>query len=371
MLKELVEKRRKLIAEYDAIKKQAETEKRSVYNNEERTKINELKLSIDEIDATIDTEKSMTEARSKKIDLITVNTPNIQIAKNDDEFRSFLQTGNGGKWTMPGEEFEKRATITTSSNSQLKYTDMAEGLSINEQELVLQSLGAQVSFFDSGNIDYPSMSAIVGTFGTEDNQVSDQSLTTAKKTLTPTFVSASLEISKTFIAQSKQKNIDDLKNALVYAVQKAVEKRTIDSMASLSNVLSGATGTTRSLHGIVLNMEASINGAGTGYVFSTAGTEKAKKAKIDAGSGQLVWRDGIVNGYSAKRSTLMSNSGHAYYGDFKSVVMAYWGGVTIELVTDSTLARKGNVLVIASTLADGSYTDANKIAVAKNILTSF
>ena len=35
-----------------------------------------------------------------------------------------------------------------------------------------------------------------------------------------------------------------------------------------------------------------------------------------------------------------------------------------------TLARKGNVLLIASGLADGGYTDANKVAVAKNIASA-
>lgn len=159
---------------------------------------------------------------------------------------------------------------------------------------------------------------------------------------------------------------------MVFAVQKAVEKKAIDSMATLTNVTSGATGSTGlSLHGITLNMEAAINGAGTGYIFSKNGVERAKKAKIDAGSGQLVWKDGIVNGYKAVRSSLMTNAGHAYYGDFRSVVMAYFGeGITLEIISDSTLARKGSVLIIASGLADAGYTDANKIAVAKNILTS-
>jgi hypothetical protein len=68
------------------------------------------------------------------------------------------------------------------------------------------------------------------------------------------------------------------------------------------------------------------------------------------------------------RSTLQTNANHGYLVSKDAVAMAYWGdGIQIEIITDATLGRKGNVLLIASALADGSYTDANGIALIKNV----
>lgn len=363
MLKNLIEKRSALIAEYDALKNKVfEVEKRSVFSNDELVKVNELKQQIEELDLSIKAEKEMEEKRSTKIEVVAQSAPNIITNRNqiENEFRSLIVNGQG-KMNVGFEQLESRATVTTSTNSHFKHSQMADNVSIDNGELVLESLGAKKYFFDSGNVDFPAISNIIGTFaGSEGGTVADASLSSAKKTLVPSFVSASIEVTKSFIAQSKPQNILDIMAELRYGIEKAVEKRALDSMSGLTAVASGST-----LYGSVLNLEAAMNGAGTGYIFSKSGVAKAKQSKVGTDQG-MVWANGMVNGYVAKRSTLIS-ADHAYFGDFRSVGLAFWGDITLEVITDATLARDGKVLVIASALADGSFLDANKVKVIKNV----
>lgn len=356
MNKELIEKRKALIAEFDAIKVKAETEKRSAYTNEERTRVNEIKIELSDIDARIADEKEINEKRNVKLDLLTQATPTVESVQAKDEFRSFIQSGKAGKFTMPMSEFEKRATVTTTSNPSFKFTDMKDGLSVAEHELVLQKLGGQVAYFDAGNVDYPSITNIIGTFGTEDSTIADQSLVSVKKTLVPTFVSASIEVSKSFLLQSKSKNIDDLKNALVYGIQKAVERRVLNSLSGATSA-TGSTAFNKAIHA-----ESLILGTGTGYIASKDAVKSMKQEKVDAGSAVMTMTNGQVNGYPALRSTL-ATANNVYYGDFSATVQAYWGdSITLETITDGSMARKGNVLIIASAMADGSVIDFNKVA---------
>jgi hypothetical protein len=372
MLKTLVEKRSALIAEYEKIKNKVEDEKRSAYSNEEREQINKIKLDIEDLDAKIGDEKFIDEKRNAKLDTV-VGAKGSELIKDKSlisEFRSYLESNRfGEKFTIPFYDFEKRATVTTTSNSQLKFTDQFEGLSVNDSDLVLSKLGVKTYYFDSGAVDFPSMSEIVGTFqGTVDTTVSDQSLTTNKKTLTPTFVTASIEVSKEFIKQSKQANIQNLMAELQFAVQKALEKRTIDSFSTVTAIVSGATGVTTTFHNAAVQMEAALNGVPSGYIFASAGYAKGKVSKKDAGSGEFAISNGMLNGYPVMRSTLQTNVNHAYLINASAVAMGIWGdGITIELISDATLGRKGNILILASCMADGSYLDANKIALIKNV----
>ena len=82
-------------------------------------------------------------------------------------------------------------------------------------------------------------------------------------------------------------------------------------------------------------------------------------------------QDGMINGYAAKRSALQSNANDVYFGDFvNGLSMAMFGeGISVEMVTDSTLARKGNVLLIVSALADAKVVDSSRLNVFKSVHT--
>lgn len=362
MIKNLIEKRAKALADLKDLNA------KETIDAEQRAKIDTLKKEVADFNTRIaDLQFQDEQERQEAKQAFLKNEK--KDANLVTEFRSFLSGERGGeKFLLPFEDFNKRATITTTSNSHFKFTDQHAGLSINDSDLVLPSLGVKTWYFESGAIDFPSISQIVGTFGSEDNSVSDQTLTSNKKTLTPTFVSASIEVSKVFLNSSKPENIQNLMDELKYAVDKALEKRTIDTFSTLTAIASGATGVSTTFHNASIQMEAALVGAPSGYIFSSSGTARAKNSKKDSGSGEFVWKDGIVNGYPAKRSTLQTNANHGYLITAGAVAQAYWGeGVTIEMITDATLARKGNVLLIASAMADGSYLDANKIAVVKNV----
>lgn len=370
-MKHLVEKRNQLIAEFDKIKNALEAEKRTAYSNEEREAVNKIKIDLEELDKKIADEKFIEEKRNQKLDLISLNQPELVKDRKGlvSEFRSFLLNERyGEKFILPYDRIEERATITTSSNSHFKFTDQNPGLSVNDSDLVLGRAGVKTYYFDKGAVDFPKISEIVGTFGSEDSSVSDQTLTSGKVTLTPTFVSASLEVSKVFLATSKEKNIQDLMFELQLAVAKALEKRTIDTFSTLTAIASGATGVTTGFYNAAVQMEKAINGSPSAYIFSANGIAKGKVAKSDSGSGLFAIQNGMCNGYPVFRSTLQSNANHGYLISANAVAQAYWGdGVQIEMITDATLGRKGNVLLIASAMADGSYLDSNKIAVIKNV----
>jgi hypothetical protein len=374
-LKNLIEKRSALIAEFDKIKQNLESEKRTAYSNEEREAVNKIKIEISDIDSRIADEREIEEKRNSKLDFLSKERPSL-VTKDTDiysEFRSFANGGNSqyvqdGKFQMPFEVL-KRSTITTSSNSNYNYVDQKVGVSVNDSDLVLAKLGVTPFYFESGSVDHVSMSEISATFGTEDSTVSDATLTTASKRLNPAFVSASIEVSKKWLAQSKPENIQALVAELNLSINRAVEKRTIDTFSTLTAIASGATGVSTTFVNAAVLMEAAINGAPTGYIFYKDYFAKGKVSKQDAGSGLFAIMNGQMNGMPVIRATssLMTNTTHAYLIDKNAVAMAYWGtGISVEIIQDATLARKGNVLLIASALADGSYIDANKVAIIKN-----
>jgi len=365
MINELIEKRNSFIAEYDALKAKLSTEKRSAYNPDELTRVNEIKIEIENLDKQIEVEKDLTEKRNKKLDFVTVNTPSINSDKFENDFVSFLKEGRSGKFHIPFSEIEKRSTITTSSNSSFKFTD-SQGLSLIDDDLVLGKAGVKTWYFTEGAVDMPSMSGLIGTFGTEDNSVSDASLTTAKKTLTPTFVSASLEVSKVFLKTAKAETINGMIAAMKHAIDKGLEKRTIDTFSNLTST-TGVTAST-TMFNTVVKMEEALIGTPSAYILSSKGMSRAKLAKKDSGSGEFVYSNGSINGYPAYRSTIQTNILHGYLVSAGAVAQAYWGdGITVEYITDATISRKGNVLILVSALADGSYIDANGVTVFKNL----
>lgn len=354
--KQLKEQRSNLLTEMKSIRDLMTKEKRAEFSDAEKEKLTKIKEQLDSLKEQISSLEAIEAEEAVEAERSFKGQPS-KVEKRDANFASFVKEMRAGKHVIPMDEIESRATVTTSSNSQFKFTDMSEGVSVNHGELVLESLGAQKAYFDSGNVAYPSMSTIVASFGTEDNSVSDQALTTASQTLVPSFVSASIEVSKAFIAQSKAKNIEDLKNALIFAVEAAIEKRALTHLTGATT----ATGATNFAKAV--NAEANVNGSGTGYVAGRKATSQMKLENVDAGSGIKTWKDNEVNGYPAKRSIYTSAITDVFYGDFRSVVKAMFGeGITLEMVTDGTMARKGNVLIIASALADAKCTDFNKVA---------
>lgn len=372
-LTELIEKRESLLKRYNEMKEKRESEKRSTYTQEEFTEINNLNIELDEIEKTIESEKELEAKRNKKLDDIA----SISIfSKKDDEvvssFRSFLaneNTNNNEKFKLSFESI-KRATVTTAANSNWSYQDQVPNLQIADSELILNKIGVPVYYFDSGEQAIPSLNELIGVFGTEDASNADQTFSDAKKVLKPSFVSASIEVSKVFLKSAKSETINQLMSELKLAIDKAVEKRTIDSLSSLSAVSGYGTGNTTGVtfHNAVVEMESALIGKPSAYIFSAKGIGKSKTAKLDSGSGMFVNQNNTINGYPALRSTLMTNQWHGYLVDAKAMAMAYWGdGIEVAQITDATLARKGNVLLIATALADGSYLSSAKHAVIKNV----
>jgi hypothetical protein len=363
MLKQLIEKRSALFADLDKIRNQRENEKRE-YTEKEHTDVNDLLLKIDDNEKQIQLESKIAEKRNMKLDGIAAQDANVNISNNKDyvqEFRNLALQGQG-KMTVPYNSIQKRTTITTTSNAAFKYTDQVAGLSIDNGELVLDSLGASKTYyFESGSQAFPSITSIEAAFASaEGTSVADRTLTSASKTLNPTFVSASIEVTKTFLASSKPENIADLMAELRYAIEKQVEARAFNSMTGLTAASTGGT-----LHAGVLAAEAAVKGSLAGYVFNAAGTSKAKQSKV--GTDQtMVWSNGMVNGYPAKRSVL-SPANYGYALAPGSIGKAYWADFGIEIVTDSTLAREGKVMIIASALADSGCLDNNKVAIIKNV----
>jgi hypothetical protein len=364
MLKSLIEKRTALFAEYDALKAKLETEKRTAFTNEEREAVNKIKLDIEELDNQIKVEKDIEEKRNAKLDILSVSAPAI-ITSNHKDFAAELRNlglAGQGKMSVPFNAYEKRATVTTSTNAAFKYTDQVPGLSIDNGELVLDALGAaKTYFFESGAQSFPSISPIdAASASSEGASISDVTLTSAAKVLTPTFKSASVEVTKVFLASSKPENIADLIAELRFSLEKQVEK---DAFSSMSGLTAASTGST--LYASVLNMEAAIRGPLAGYVFNAAGVAKAKQSKVGTDQ-KMVWENGFVNGYAAKRSVL-SQSNYAYALAPNSIGKAYWGDIQIEVISDSTLARAGKVLLIASVLADAGCLDNNRVSIIKNV----
>lgn len=247
---------------------------------------------------------------------------------------------------------------------------------------IMQSLGATVLTNLVGNLDVPRLIAGTAPAGKAENANADEvSPTTAQLQLRPKRLPAYIDVSEQLLAQSSSAIESMLRshlNAQMGAVREAAffhgtGTAMAEGIAATSGIGSVAGGTNGAAptfaHMLALEEAVDATNALMGSVAYASNGQIRKKLKgtLENPSGtDATWilsKDGTINTYRAEFTNAISRtltkgtaSGVAsaiFFGNFADYVVAYWGGLNLELVRDKANAIAGLYTLVASTYYDG------------------
>ena len=259
---------------------------------------------------------------------------------------------------------------------------------LREQPLV-QRLGATVITGASGDIQFPRVSAkAVGQWALELGAAADATMEMDDLLLSPKKVAAKTRYSRMLLTQGGP-SVDaaisaDIAAALNAAIDTAAFTGSgasgqplgiLDTTGVINKDTAGATNTT-DLAALVTDMEASLiaEGAAEGatYVFSPKAGNLAKlAAQVDSVSGLWNMDANNVNGYNALISGYLPNVsatlGRVVMGNFRQLVLAYFGSGIDILVDPYTLGENGNIKLVATRFVDLGARQAKAFAICEDV----
>ena len=249
---------------------------------------------------------------------------------------------------------------------------------------VMNQLGATVLTGLSGNLDIPILTAGTAAAKKAENAAADEvSPTTSQLSLTPKRLPAFIDISDQLLSQSSSAIEAMLRGHLtaqMLATQETAffhgggtnEANGVAGTTGIGAVVSGAANGAAPNYGNIISLEEKVdaqNALQGGLAYATNGQIRAKlkqTSKQTSGvEGNFIISDGSpnsINGYRAeftnaiKRTLTKGNqslSSAIFFGNFADYVVAYWGGLNLELLRDSTNAKTGLHTLVANTYYDG------------------
>lgn len=265
---------------------------------------------------------------------------------------------------------------------------------------VLRSAGATVLEGMVGNLDVPRIVAGTAPAKKTENASADEvSPTTAIASFSPQRLPAYIDVSEQLLRQSGSAIEAILRshisNQMVAVQEKAFfhgtgtsEAMGIAAVSGIGSVAGGTNGLAPALSHIVdLESAVDIQNAllGNLHYFSNAKVRgKLKKtAKISSTDSMTLLDDragSLLNGYSplftnAISSTLTKGNSSGvcsaiFFGNASDYWIAYWGGISLELVRDKTNAVSGLYTLVASTYYDGDLIRPKSFAAMLDALTA-
>jgi HK97 family phage major capsid protein len=308
--------------------------------------------------------------------------------------RAFVRRRN------PWERRDLTATGGTSLN-QGGMTIQTDKLGLADDfynRLVLRQGGATVLENLQGNLDLPRyVQPSNPAHKTENETAAEVSPTTSMLSLSPKRLPAFVDISDQLMRQSSVVIETIVRNNLNSQLLGHMENIFINGggtsqpsgilqTSGIGDVAGGTNGAAPDWADIVnLETEVAQDNADIGsvhYVTNTKVRGKLKQtAKVSSTDSVMVWSaDNSLNGYvplvtNACPSTLTKGSSGAVcsaiiFGNLQDLIMAFWGGLSFELIRDSATAKVGMHLLYVSVYYDGGVLRAQSFAAMKDALTT-
>lgn len=265
---------------------------------------------------------------------------------------------------------------------------------------VLEQSGAMVLQGLVGNVDLPRY--VQGTAPlkkTENEAAGDTSGTFTALSLSPKRLPGYCTISDQLIAQSSEAVETfvggQIRNAMASVKEIAFfhgggtsEPTGIAGTAGIGSVVGGTNGAAPDWADIIdLETEVAIDNAldgQVGYFTNSKVRGKLKKTLITATYGDAhIWDRTVgtpLNGYQAKvtnaiKSTLTKGSASGtcsaiFFGNAADFVVAYWGGLSLEIVRDTTDAKAGQRTLVANQYYDAGVLRAQSFSAMLDALTA-
>lgn len=250
---------------------------------------------------------------------------------------------------------------------------------------IMRGLGATVLEGLVGNLDLPRIiSGSVPVKKTENEAAGEYTPTTGMLSLTPKRLPAFIDISDQLLMQSSSAIEAILRSHLanqMLAVQEAAffhgggtsEAQGIAGTSGIGSVAGGTNGLAPTwAHLVGLETEVDTDNALMGRLaYATNGQIRGKlktTPKVASTDSIMLLDDrnpNSVNGYGISFSNAISRTltkgastgvnvcSAIFFGNFADYVIGYWGGLNLQLITDSTNAKLGMKTLVANTYYDG------------------
>lgn len=351
--------------ELDAIINTGEAENREL-NEDETNKMAELRTGIEELKAQV------AEEERKNVEL-NKNKSNVKMSKEirlfdlikgivdgnlDDEQRAYVQ----------GNNINMRAAIqaTTTDHGEEVVPEDKKRLELAIRNAsVLNRIGA--TWFNNavGNISIPKYSGSqVFWAGAENSDAQDGAGTFEEVTLSPKRLTAYIDISRQFLAQTSESAESILINDLAAAVAEKLDETVFGCESGSTTtpagllydgndyIVTGGTLADMSFDS-VLNLEELVEEKnGTNFIFITDPKVKYSLRGVQMASGlQFVWENGEIDG----RKAVVSNSvceGGLICMDPRDLAVASWDQDMQITVDPYTRAGKNQIRIVINYLVD-------------------
>jgi HK97 family phage major capsid protein len=248
---------------------------------------------------------------------------------------------------------------------------------------IMRSLGATVLTGLTGNLDIPRLVAGTAAAGKAENAAADEvNPTTLQLSLKPKRLPAFIDLSDQLLVQSSsaiESMIRSHLTAQMLATQEAAffhgggttDANGIAGTSGIGSIVGGTNGlapTYAHLVGLEEKVDAQ-NALANALAYATNGQIRQKlKLTPKQGSGvegNFILSDlapNTINGYRAAFTNAISRTltkgsssvaSAIFFGNFADYVVAYWGGLNLELIRDSANAKLGLHTLVANTYYDG------------------
>jgi len=271
--------------------------------------------------------------------------------------------------------------VTAGSGSQFIGTTQRGDLFIDVllNKMCCSTLGVKVLSGLRGNLKIPKLSAgaTYGWRATTNAALAESTPTTTQIELSPKSGGTFIDVDKQLLIQSEPSIDSILMNNLLNVCALGLDKAILHGTGANGQPTGiAATSGVGSVVGTALTYAGALsflskieiaNADVKTMSFCTTPAVKAALMSREKISGYPVFimQDGQLIGYPVMVSNQIS-AGYIVFGDFSKIILALWGGVDLQVVTDSTLAVAGLQRIVINQYVDIGVEQAGAFAVTTN-----
>lgn len=304
--------------------------------------------------------------------------------------------GDANAFSMPSflVSTSRALDVATEGTDLVETQKASEIIPVLRPKLMTQALGARVMSGLVGDVDLGRNSAgTVATWEGENDANAESTPTYDKLALSANRLGAYTEISKQLMAQTSSSVEAMVREDLEFALAKALDAAAINGSGSgqptgilntsgIGSVAMGTNGLAPTFAKIIdLETEINTNDADMGnlaYLTTPGIAGKLKQTEKISSTGQFVWANNELNGYSANRSTQVpstltkgsNNDCHAIiFGNWNDLILAQWAGVDI-VVDPYSLSKQSKIQLVINGWYDIAVRHAKSFAAIKDARTA-
>lgn len=267
------------------------------------------------------------------------------------------ESGRAGGFYLP-REAQTRATQVTTTGSLGGFLVQDTSLSIIEllrNKMMVKQLGATVLTGMKGNVTIPKVAGASTAFWVAENVAPTQSnVTLGQLALNPKTIAGNIAISRNLVMQSDPSAEQLFSNDLARTLAIALDLAAINGsgtngeptgIINTENIGSTSTATVSWLKMLGFDEDVAVANAdmGTLAFLTTPSIRTTLKTTEKASStAQFIWVDNTIDGKRAEVSNQVP-SANIIYGDFAQLIIAEFGTLEIQVITQGTNHRAGEI----------------------------